>query len=206
MNFFDGIPFISFLILTTFLVGRIFALQKKGVQVSRKTGETQKSTRFLFPIFGLIFLIWLFEITKPAFHLSFSLLPEMISNELFKNIFLKITGTAIILLSLVLWIITLLHFKTSLRFGLDESNRGKLITTGIFSFSRNPFFLSLDLYFAGAALIFPTPFFIGFAVLAMASIHLFILKEEKFLRKVYAEEYRKYAEKVRRYFWKLILI
>jgi len=40
MNFFNGIPFISFLILSVLLAGRIFVLQKKGVQVSPKKGES----------------------------------------------------------------------------------------------------------------------------------------------------------------------
>jgi protein-S-isoprenylcysteine O-methyltransferase Ste14 len=39
-----------------------------------------------------------------------------------------------------------------------------------------------------------------FAVSAFAGIHFSILKEEKFLQKVYGEEYADYAAKVRRYF------
>ncbi len=113
---------------------------------------------------------------------------------------MKITGTVVVLFSLVLWITTLLHFNKSLRFGLDPKNPGKLITTGIFSVSRNPFFLSLDLYFAGIALILPDLFFISFAALAIISIHFFILKEEKFLLKIYGEDYKMYAEKTERYF------
>jgi len=87
-----------------------------------------------------------------------------------------------------------------LRFGLNENNRGKLINTGIFSVSRNPFFFSIILCFVGTALIFMNWFFIGFAVLAIVSIHFFILKEEKFMRQHYGESYREYRKKVRRYF------
>jgi protein-S-isoprenylcysteine O-methyltransferase Ste14 len=39
-----------------------------------------------------------------------------------------------------------------------------------------------------------------FAVSAFAGIHFSILKEEKFMYKVYDEEYRKYVAKVRRYY------
>jgi protein-S-isoprenylcysteine O-methyltransferase Ste14 len=100
----------------------------------------------------------------------------------------------------MLMLITLVHFKTSLRFGMSSSNKGDLITTGIFSFSRNPFFLSLNLYFTGQAMVFPAIVFIGFALMAVAGIHFFILKEEKFLIIFYGESYTSYQKKVRRYF------
>jgi protein-S-isoprenylcysteine O-methyltransferase Ste14 len=100
---------------------------------------------------------------------------------------------------LVFMLITLFHFKNSLRFGLDQKNRGKLITTGVFSFSRNPFFLSLGIYLVGIALLQLNLFFIGFTVLAFTSIHFFVLKEEKFMRVAFGNEYLEYMQKVRRY-------
>ena len=106
----------------------------------------------------------------------------------------------VISISLVLFALTLSHFKNSLRFGIDEKNKGELITKGVFSLSRNPFFLSIDIYFAGIALLLPNLFFIGFSVLAIVSIHFFILKEEKFMQSMYGKEYASYAKNVRRYF------
>jgi len=200
MQVINAVPFTGFLLILIFLTGRIRFLKSKGIKVSSITGKMKKTILLLYPILGFIFLIWLFEIIKPVFQLSFSILPEILTNQFIESIFLKISGVILILLSLILWTITLIHFKTSLRFGLDENNKDKLITTGIFSFSRNPFFLSLDLYFLGVALIFPSPFFIVFTVLAVVSVHFFILKEERFLQKVYRDEYEKYAKKVRRYF------
>jgi protein-S-isoprenylcysteine O-methyltransferase Ste14 len=200
MDIFDALPFLSFLALAGILTGRILTLLKKGIQISSKNGKRNKATMFLFPVFGLIFLVWLFEITKPAFQISFSVLPEMLTNRLIQSSLMKITGAVLIFLAMLVLTITLVHLNTSLRFGLDEKNQGKLVTTGIFSVSRNPFFLSLDFYFPGIALIFPSLFFIGFAVLAIVSIHFFILKEEKFLGKVYGKEYEKYSGRTKRYF------
>ncbi len=99
-----------------------------------------------------------------------------------------------------MWVITLTHFNTSLRFGLDKNTRGKLITIGIFSISRNPFFLSLDIYFIGTAMVLPSIFFLVFAATTVVSIHFFILKEERFMADNYSEEYLKYRQKTRRYF------
>ena len=197
---FDFLPFAGFLFILALLFWRILFLKKKGIQVGSKNGKKNKTTILLFPVFLLFFLIWFYEITKPVFHFSFSLLPEVLTGRLSESILLNIAGAVLISFSLILLLTTLIHFKTSLRFGLDENNKGKLVTTGVFSISRNPFFLSLVLYFTGVAFVSASLFFIGFAILSMAGIHFFILKEEKFMREVYREEYKKYAEKVRRYF------
>ncbi len=200
MNFFGVLPFFSFLFLVGILIVKISILRKKGIQLSSKNGEKNKSKTFLFPVFLLVFLLWLFEIIKPAFKIKFSVLPEIFTKPLFESIFLNVLGAVILICSLGLWTFTLIHFNNSLRFGLDQNNSGKLVTTGIFSVSRNPFFLSLDLYFLGIALILPTPFFIVFALLAFTGIHFFILKEEKFMLNVYGEEYNTYSKITRRYF------
>jgi protein-S-isoprenylcysteine O-methyltransferase Ste14 len=127
-------------------------------------------------------------------------LPDFVTKSLHNFQWLRFAGAILIFISLAFWVLTLLDFRFSLRFGLDEKNLGKLITTGIFSRSRNPFFLSIDLFFTGLALFHPSIFFLGMAALTLVSIHFFILKEEKFLRKHYGEAYKKYQEKTGRYF------
>jgi protein-S-isoprenylcysteine O-methyltransferase Ste14 len=97
-------------------------------------------------------------------------------------------------------LLTLHALKQSLRFGLNKSNLGKLVTSGIYAWSRNPLFLSINCLFIGILLIFPTPFFIAVSLLTLISIHFFILKEERFMHKNYGEEYKNYSKKVRRYF------
>jgi protein-S-isoprenylcysteine O-methyltransferase Ste14 len=163
------------------------------------SGKKNKPVLFLNLVFLLILLFWLFELTKTVFHISFSVLPEMLAKPLIESDFMKITGVLGSGFALVLLMLTLSHFKNSLRFGLDEKNRKELITTGVFAYSRNPFFLSLDIYFLGIALLQPSLFFIGFAVLTFVIIHFFILKEEIFMRRVYDGKYLEYRRKVRRY-------
>ena len=74
------------------------------------------------------------------------------------------------------------------------------MTDGIFSFSRNPFFVSVILWFAGIFFIYLTVFFLVFLVSSIISIHFFILKEEKFMKGYYGIEYAEYIKRVRRYF------
>ena len=200
MKGFEIIPFLSFLILIFMISGRVVFLKRKGVKTSSARRKVVKTALFIYPVFLVIMLLWLWEILKPIFQISFSILPETITQLLFHSDFIQVAGVVIIAMSLIIMLLTLLHFRNSLRFGLDENNCGKLISSGIFAISRNPFFTSLLLWFFGVALVFPSPFFIGFALLAAAGIHLFILKEEKFMQQFYGSEYLEYRRKVRRYF------
>lgn len=196
----DFFPLLSFLLLVTLLSAKIVSLKRKGIRVGSGTGKFSSGTILLYLVFLLVLLVFLFELVNQAIHFSFSLIYEPITKSLTDSLILKILGFLVVIVSLVLFTLALLHFKESLRFGLDEKNQGELVASGIFMFSRNPFFLSLDLYFTGLALFFPCLFFIMLAVITVVSIHFFILKEEKFLHKVYGRKYLDYRQKVRRYF------
>lgn len=193
------LPFISFVSLAGILMVRLIYLRKNGIRVSSKNGNQNKHIKYYLPVFGLIFILWIFEIFRAAFQITFSVLPNLFTKFLFTYHFISLTGSVLLLFSLVFWSATLLHFKNSLRFGLNEKNRGKLITSGVFSFSRNPFFLSLDIYFVAVALILPNLFFILFTLSAVISIHFFILKEERFMKENYGEEYLQYMRKTKRF-------
>ena len=200
MNGFEIFPLVSFLILILMISGRVFFLKRKGVKTSSAGRKAVKTALFIYPVFLLIMFLWLWEISRPVFQISFSVLPETITQHLIHSNLIRITGVVINTMSLTIMLITLIHFRNSLRFGLDENNRGKLVVSGIFAFARNPFFTTLIIWFAGIALVFPSPFFIGFALLAATGIHFFILKEEKFMHRFYGAEYLEYRRKVRRYF------
>ena len=74
------------------------------------------------------------------------------------------------------------------------------MTGGVFAFSRNPIFLSIDWYFVGAFFLNGTVVFLIAAILAIAGMHYQILQEEEYLRRQYGEAYRKYADATFRYF------
>jgi protein-S-isoprenylcysteine O-methyltransferase Ste14 len=191
-------PAAGFVLLVLLIFFNSFKLKKKGVQVSTAVTRNPGNIKWFYPVFAFFFLLFLTEIFKPLY--GFSLLPKVLTYLLFDSVLIRLTGVLAIFLSVYLLKTTLKHFGNSLRFGLNENNTGKLITTGVFSRSRNPFFLSLLLFFTGTALVFPNLFFWGFTLAAFAGIHFSILKEEKFMYKVYDEEYKKYVTKVRRYF------
>lgn len=197
-NILEIIPAAGFLLLVLLISYNSYVLKKIGVQII--TAETRKpgKIKWFYPFFVVFFLLFLTEIFKPVY--GFSLLPTVLTSFLFNAVLIRLIGVLAVVISVFILKITLNHFGTSLRFGLNENNTGKLITTGVFAWSRNPFFLSLLLFFIGTALVFPNLFFLLFVVSAFVGIHFSILREEKFMQQVYGEEYLRYQQKVRRYF------
>lgn len=200
MEVFDFLPLISFLLFVILITGKTIILKRKGVPVSSNTKKNALVKFVLYPVFLLTIILFISELVKPAFKFSYSVLPEFLTQNLFNSISLKVLGATLITISLIFLVFTLHVFSKSLRFGMDSKNLGKLITTSIFSISRNPFFITIIIYFVGIALLSLNWFFIGFASLTIVSIHFFILKEEKFMRRNYGEEYNIYVKNVRRYF------
>jgi protein-S-isoprenylcysteine O-methyltransferase Ste14 len=199
MELHDALPLISFLIIVFSIISRILYLRSKGIVVTSKKSENFSYKQLLFIVFGILFLLWILQLTNISFQLNWQILPSWSQERLIHSKILNITGYIITIASLAFMILSLLHFKKSLRFGLDRNNLGELITSGVFSISRNPFFSSVNLYFTGLACIFPNMFFIIMALMSILCIHFFILKEEKFLRKNYGNDYINYTKRVRRY-------
>ncbi|MBK7524567.1 MAG: DUF1295 domain-containing protein [Saprospiraceae bacterium] len=67
---------------------------------------------------------------------------------------LTITGLALIHIALVWISIAQYQMSNSWRIGIDEENKTKLVTEGIFSISRNPIFLGMIISVLGLFLLY----------------------------------------------------
>jgi len=145
-------------------------------------------------------LVWSYEIMAIVFNYNFHIIPfNFWYNLLLDNIILKYTGMLFMLVGYLIFIFSLFSFGKSWRIGIDNDKPGNLVTTGMFSITRNPLFIFLDLYFIGTALINTNLFFIFIGIIFIAGIHYQILQEEIFLQKHYGKEYAEYKKRVRRY-------
>lgn len=111
---------------------------------------------------------------------------------------LQYTGLFIIHASLIWIVIAQYHMKQSWRIGIDEKNRTELITTGLFSLSRNPIFLGMILSTIGIFLIIPDTITFFVAVTSYIVIQIQIRLEEGFLLKQHGTVYTGYKRTVRR--------
>ena len=200
MNYFDYFQIITLLIFLSIFLGRSLSLARKGTQVFRLGSGKQGLGALLEKSFLIFFPLWLFEIFVHSLHLDhLQFLPFALVDPLYSHALLQSAGAVIILLSLLVFALALISFKTSWRVGIDTVAPGGLITTGMFSISRNPIFLSMDLYFLGTFLIYSNLFFLVCLIGMVCGFHVQIKHEETFLAVAYDRSYLEYRMQVRRY-------
>lgn len=112
----------------------------------------------------------------------------------------KIIGIVFLLINLFLAILSLYEMKDSWRVGVIENDKTDLVTSGIYKYSRNPYFLSYIIMFIAYTLIVNNVALVVVALLSFLSVHLMILKEENILLKLHVDSYKKYKKKTGRYF------
>jgi len=102
--------------------------------------------RFLELFFFAGLLYWTFELVNTAMGFKWVILPNVFYVKLFENIFLQGLGCLMLIAGWVLFLWALFSFGASWRIGIDSYSPGKLVTSGIFTISRNPIFVAVDLY------------------------------------------------------------
>ncbi len=101
-------------------------------------------------------------------------------------------------LSLLFW--SLVSFRQSFRVGIDIDHPDKLITTGVFAFSRNPIYVAFAFVLIGQFLVSSNWILLVYLGAAIWLFHRQVLREEQYLKTHYGHEYSEYASRVRRYF------
>lgn len=113
---------------------------------------------------------------------------------------LGITGMALTATGVLFFILSVLQMKDNWRAGVQREEKTHLVTTGIYSISRNPAFVGFEFMYAGILCTFFNIYLCAVTVLALVLFHLQIVKvEEVFLEEAFSEEYYLYKKKVFRY-------
>ena len=111
----------------------------------------------------------------------------------------RFTGFLVGILGDLVFLSAVISMKDSWRAGIPEKDRTKLITGGVFAYSRNPAFLGFDLQYIGVTLMFCNGLTVMFTIFAVVMLHLQILHEENYLTAVFGDEYLEYRSHVLRY-------
>lgn len=182
-----GILTIFFLMIM--LMIRIISLKQQGIDAVEFGKKDPKD--FFFPPFALFYL---YLILANAFKL-----PTIKTGRLFHNEIISWAGAIFCLLALGIFLWTMISFKKSFRVGLAENSSQGLVTTGAFAVSRNPIYVSFGIMLVGQFLIYPSLVFFIYIFAGAFAFHRQVLKEEKFLKTQYGEDFEKYCRKVNRY-------
>ena len=175
-------------------LGRTVMLMKQGVRVFVLAKGKKLAEKAVEVLFVPMFVLWTGQILLTTLHMDWLALPY-----LWTSIAVQWVGMVLCALGLLIFLLALISFGSAWRVGIDESKSDKLVTDGIFAYSRNPIFLFMNMYFVGVFLVYPTVlfllFFVGFAI----GVHRQILNEERFLRGKFGGAYEEYCKKTRRY-------
>ncbi|MGJ8744852.1 methyltransferase family protein [Polaribacter sp.] len=116
-----------------------------------------------------------------------------------ENQTLQKIGWVLLWVSLILVWFSQSQMANSWRIGIDENNKTKLVTKGVFSISRNPIFLGIMITNVGLFLVIPNAFTLLIISLSALSVNTQIRLEEEFLKHEFGNKYTAYAKKVRRW-------
>lgn len=201
MDAFDALQLAVMAVYLALLIGRTVQLRRMcGVKPfalgSGKTGFPALLEWIFFPAL----ILWWAESALYALHAPFHIFPAPFDILFLEGFAWKAAGAALLLCACGLFAWALISFGVSWRVGIDKQHPGSLVTEGAFALSRNPIFLSIDLYFIGAFLLNGSIFFLAAAILAVAGLHYQILQEEQYLLRQYGEAYSAYRHATSRYF------
>ncbi len=148
-------------------------------------------------VFGIISIIELIIVSIYAFIPSWHkfLLPFWY----LEKEYLAYVGWVLLLVSLLFVWFAQGNMREFWRIGIDEENKTELITSGFFSFSRNPIFLGIMLANFGLFLVLPNAFTLLITSLSTISINTQIRLEAEFLKEEFGNQYTQYQSKVNRW-------
>ncbi len=141
-------------------------------------------------IFGVPFVIalilqWFFPLSLPRGFFTFAFI---------------VVGTIILLIGIVLVVLARREFARYNQPTDPGQPTLKMVTTGVFSFSRNPLYLGGICMIIGAALVVNLPWGLILLLPALIVGHfVLIVPEEKYLAAKFGDEYRSYTTLVGRW-------
>lgn len=108
-------------------------------------------------------------------------------------------GFALIHLAFVVVFVAQRNMANEWRIGIDNHNKVKLVTNGLFKISRNPIFLGILFVFLGLFLMLPNTATAIILTTGILVMQVQIRLEEDFLKNTLGEEYLEYMSKVKRW-------
>ncbi len=180
---------LTLVLLVGMVLTRTLLMRINGIKAMH-FGTTDKKD-FLIPPFAFFYFYIVFA---AAFNL-----PTVSGQELFHSGMVSWVGVLFCLAGLVLVLLSLISLGNSFRVGIDTDQPDKLVTAGIFAFSRNPIYVAFGFVLLGQFLVFPSWILLVYMVAGTGLFQRQVLREEEYLRSHYGQQYSEYSARVRRY-------
>lgn len=184
----------GYAIVTTAKLGLVIRRRVHPVAIGVGKKGVARYIELALPI-AMGFWAWL--VVRYALHLNIGFLPPAFHTVILREPLLRDAGVLLLIISTGLLAAALIQIGDSYRLGVADP--GRLVTRGVFRWSRNPVFLSFDLLIIGAFLANGTVALLALAALALLGFDFQIRKEEAFLRGRFRGAYEDYAARTPRY-------
>jgi protein-S-isoprenylcysteine O-methyltransferase Ste14 len=181
---------LTIVLMLVMVLTRVLLLKRKGIE-AMNFGKIDK-TDFLIPPFAIFYFYLVFA--------NIFNLPTISTQKFFHSEIISWIGVFFCLAGLLLLLWSLISFGRSFRVGIDTDHPEKLVTTGVFAYSRNPIYVAFALILLGQFLIFSNWILLVYLCAAIWLFHRQVLREENFLKDHYGREYSEYCNQARRYF------
>ena len=114
-----------------------------------------------------------------------------------ERLLLRIPGVSLVILGIVLTLIGMGSLGFHRLFGLASP---AINQSGLYGFCRNPQIVGFFIYTLGFALMWPSWYALAWVLLFLPVFHMMIVTEEEYLLNMHGEAFRRYCERVPRYF------
>ncbi len=192
INIETKLQFAALIILLSFYaiyLGKMILQRKRGIQTDQMARGKKSKKLFWTELFLKIatYTLLLVEVVS------------IILNTTHNSQTLKIAGVIFGVIGVIIFGIAVYTMRDNWRAGIPEKDKTELVTSGIFSISRNPAFLAFDLVYIGILLCFFNLILLGFTIWAIIMLHLQIKQEETFLTAIFNGKYVEYMKSTKRY-------
>lgn len=117
-----------------------------------------------------------------------------------QNARISLLGIILNISGCVIFVTSQLQLGQSYRLNLPMG-RTRLVTTGLYSISRNPLYMGLYIALFGVFLMLPNWLFLASLIFFIINYHFkIVILEERALEDMFGETYRQYCDRVNRYF------
>lgn len=182
-------------LLKLYILKKKYKIRANVLANKNKNGKAQMVEQTLQAATYSWIIIWLGEIIVTQLRLNNRL-------KLWNNDFISILGLFLIAIGVIFFIIAAITMKNSWRVGIDKSTKSKLITEGIYKYSRNPAFVGFYLMFIGLFLGYSDVITCISMLFNIYAMNRLVIEEEMHLQEVFGKEYTDYKKKAPRYlFW-----
>lgn len=196
--------FISYFLILYFIIFFGMAVFWRNYSVYKKTGSNafklnnkkcvESITNRYFKILPMLSILVLALYTQfPTLYNKTGIIFFFVSS------IWQMIGILIMSLALIFVVVAQSQMGTSWRIGIDTNQKTELITSGIFSISRNPIFIGIIFSSLGYFLVLPNAITLTILTLDIALIQVQVALEEKHLNDIHGDDYKKYCDNVRRW-------